>query len=176
MAEVTGDNRTQTENVQEPHEVQEFVTRSLYQKQGRFQPIILDNHSYGRGEPFRWKPKVRKSIDTSPNRSTRSKHWIQSFKQMNQLQHSHVAKRWVPRKLLELQGYYNGATQLWLPKTKSTPKMQTLPQPQVLNVRQLKDTANNEIQPTPLNTTDQKAEQQTVALFTPTRVLQIKAL
>ena len=48
--------------------------------------------------------------------------------------------------------------------------------PQVLNVRQLKDTANNEIQPTPFNTTDQKAEQQTVALFTPTQVLQNNAI
>ena len=60
------------------------------------------------------------------------------------MQPSHVTKRWVPKNVLEVQGYYQGATQLLLPKTKLAPKMPELSQRKALNALQFKTSTKNE--------------------------------
>ena len=79
----------------------------------------------GRGESRNWMPKhsnlhLRKSHSTPQSRQPRQYHATNDFQK--------TTLRWIPKKVLQGQGYYTGAKQIWIPK-----KLQALSIPTTIN-------------------------------------------
>ena len=81
-----------------------------------------------------------------------------------------MVKRWVPNKILEVQGYYQGATQIWLPKTKSTVKSPQFSLPQNFCDLQPKETLNSDHQAELIKLTNKTTQDTPVATLTTTQL------
>ena len=87
-----------------------------------------------------------------------------------------VVKRWVPKEILKAQGYYQGNTQLWLPKTKLTIKGPEWCPNRAVGGPQLKETPNSERHQKLNMDMDKVRDNATVALLTTTQMLQANGL
>ena len=72
----------------------------------------------------------------------------------------------MPKKILEVQGYYQGATQLWIPKTKSTINIPQFSMPQNLCDLQPKETLNSDHQAELIKLTNKTTKNTSVATTT----------
>ena len=76
----------------------------------------------GRGESRDWMPKhsnlhLRKSNSTPQSRQPRQHHATNGFQK--------TTLRWVPKRILQGQGYYTGTKQIWIPKKLQAPSFPT---------------------------------------------------
>ena len=101
---------------------------------------LLHNQGYGRRDsttPLIWLPKqARQPLPASMVPKQKP-----SLKSRSRMAHpspspQRITQRWLPKRLLQAQGYYGGATHIWVPKITASPSINQASTPHLPHLSQ----------------------------------------